>query len=271
MKSGSTLPNFIPPRFAFIISPMPPRLYLPTGSINPPRVTLPADAAHYLRAVLRLREGDEFRAFDTGGVEYRVKLVGEADGVAGEILEALPPRPGPTVELTLYQGLPKGKRLPLIIQKCTELGLARLVPVQTARSQVKIDEREAEGKAVRWRKIAEEAAEQSSRALPPVIAPAVNWPQALADWQVRGEPGLLLDETLAGETQRGLRQALIELGSPARLSVFVGPEGGFAPHEAQSARQAGLTPVSLGPRILRTETAAMVICALVMYESGELG
>lgn len=250
---------------------MTPRLYLPTGSIEPPRVTLPADAVRYLRAVLRLREGDEFRAFDTSGIEYRVKLVIEEGEVRGEIVETLALRPGPAVELTLYQGLPKGKRLPLIIQKCTELGLARLVPVQTARSQVKIDEREAEGKASRWQKIAAEAGEQSGRALPPAVEQALNWHEALADWRKREEPGLLLDETLAGETQRGLRQALEELGAPAKLSVFVGPEGGFAPSEASSAREAGLTPVSMGPRILRTETAAMVICALVMYEYGELG
>lgn len=250
---------------------MTPRLYLPTGSIAPPRVTLPVDAARYLRTVLRLQAGDEFRAFDTTGTEYRVRLTVDGDAVAGEIIETLPPRVGTAVELALYQGLPRGKRLPLIIQKCTELGLARLVPVQTVRSQVKIAEREAEGKAARWQKIAAEAAEQSLAAAPPVIEPALGWSEALTHWRERGEPGLLLDETLAGETQRGLRQALAELGQPAKLSVFVGPEGGFAPHEAQSARQAGLTPVALGRRILRTETAAIVICALVMYEYGELG
>lgn len=250
---------------------MTPRLYLPTGSIVAPRVTLPADAVRYLRTVLRLQAGDEFQAFDTSGTEYRVRLTIDDDAVAGEIIEALPPRVGAAVELTLYQGLPRGKRLPLIIQKCTELGLARLVPVRTVRSQVKIGEREAEGKASRWQKIAAEAAEQSMGAAPPVIEPAVGWNEALAHWQARGEPGLLLDETLAGEAERGLRQALAELGHPTNLSVFVGPEGGFAPQEAQSARQAGLQPVSLGRRILRTETAAIVICALVMYEYGELG
>ncbi|MEI6502805.1 MAG: RsmE family RNA methyltransferase, partial [Armatimonadota bacterium] len=155
--------EFIIHHSALIISPMPPRLYLPTGSINPPSVTLPADAAHYLRVVLRLKPGDEFQAFDTGGCEYRVKLVADEDGPLGEILETLPQRLGPRVELTLYQGLPRGKRFPLIIQKCTELGLARLVPVQSARSQVKIAEREAEGKTARWQKIATEAAEQSLR------------------------------------------------------------------------------------------------------------
>ena len=257
-----------------------PRLYLPTGSINPPAVTLPADAAHYLRVVLRLKPGDEFQAFDTGGREYRVRLVLDGEATTGEIVETLPARLGPRVELTLYQGLPRGKRLPLIIQKCTELGLARLVPVQTARSQVKIAEREAEGKTSRWQKIATEAAEQSLRTTAPLVEQPQSWQQALADWQARGEPGLLLDETLAGETQRGLRQALAEIGSGLearttppveRLSVFVGPEGGFAPQEAQSAREAGLVPVALGSRILRTETAAIVICALVMYEYGELG
>lgn len=248
-----------------------PRLYLPTECLTPPTVTLPEDAAHYLRVVLRLKAGDEFQAFDTGGNEYRVRLVVTGESASGEIVEALPPRQGPRVELTLYQGLPRGKRFPLIIQKGTELGLARLVPVQTARSQVKIDRREAEGKTARWQKIATEAAEQSLRSRATVVQSPLDWPTALADFRQRGEPGLLLDETLAGESQRGLRQALGEVGETPRLSVFVGPEGGFAPHEAKTAREAGLVPVSLGSRILRTETAALVVCALVMYEVGELG
>lgn len=255
----------------FVSRLMIPRLFLPTGSVNPPAVTLPADAAHYLRVVLRLGAGDELLAFDTTGAEYRLRLTVDADEVGAEIIETLPPRAGCALELTLYQGLPKGKRLPLIIQKCTELGLARLVPVASARSQVKLGEREAEGKLSRWQKIAAEAAEQSLRSLPPVIEPCLSWAGALAHWRQREEPGLLLDETLAGEEEMGLRRALAQLHRPARLSLFVGPEGGLAPHEAASAREAGLQPVSLGPRILRTETAAIVICALALYEYGELG
>jgi 16S rRNA (uracil1498-N3)-methyltransferase len=226
---------------------------------------------HYLLVVLRLRDGDEFLAFDDTGAEFRLRLTVDGDLTGGEILETLPPRPRAGVELTLYQGLPRGKRLPLIIQKCTEMGLARLVPVQTARSQVKIDPREVAGKLSRWQKIAAEAAEQSLRGLPPAIEPPLSFSSALTHWQERGEPGLLLDEELAGESASGLRAVLTQLSRPARLSLFVGPEGGYSPREAKAAREAGLQPASLGPRILRTETAAMVVCALILYEYGELG
>lgn len=226
---------------------------------------------HYLRTVLRLQPGAEFLGFTAGGEEYVVRLVQHEGRLSGEVVEVLPPRPRAGLTLTLYQGLPRGKRLPLIVQKCTELGLARLVPVVTVRSQVKIDPREAEGKRSRWQKIATEATEQSLGGAPLEVAPAVGWAGALLDWRQREEPGLLLDETLAGEVACGLRQALVGLQHPARLSLFVGPEGGFSPREASAARVAGLQPISLGPRILRTETAAIVICALTMYEYGELG
>lgn len=248
-----------------------PRVYLPSEHFGASPVALPSDVLHYLQIVLRLGPGDEFTGFDGLGGEYLLRLVLTTTGLAAEVVEHLPPRIGLQVRLTLYQGLPKGKRLPLIIQKTTELGLAELVPVQTARSVVRIEPAEAEGKARRWQKIAAEAAEQSLRGAPPNIRPPLRWTEALASWQQTGEPGLLLDETLAGEPGQGLRRALETIGYPPALAVFVGPEGGFSPEEGQAARAAGLQPVSLGSRVLRTETAAIVVCALVVYEYGELG
>lgn len=245
------------------------RLYLSPDHIAPPRISLPDDVTHYLRHVLRLRAGDEFIVFDGTGAEYRAALT--ADGTAAEILERLPDRAPQRLRVTLYQGLPKGKKLPLIIQKITELGAARVVPVQTARATVRLEGREAEAKCARWQKIADEAAEQSHGVRPLEVAPVLTWAEALADWQAAGQPGLLPDETLAGEPGHGLREVLATLGQADALSVFIGPEGGFTPAEAAAGREAGLLPLSLGPRILRTETAAVVICALLLYEAGELG
>ncbi|MBU0609585.1 MAG: 16S rRNA (uracil(1498)-N(3))-methyltransferase [Armatimonadetes bacterium] len=250
---------------------MPQRVYLPPERLAPPRVSLPEEAAHYLRHVLRLRPGEEFIAFDGSGAEYRVALRVAAGRPSGEIIERLPDRPLRRLHLTLYQGLPKGKKLPLIIQKITELGAARLVPVQTARATVRLEGPEAEAKRWRWQKIADEAAEQSHGVQPLEVAPVMTWAEALADWQASGAPGLMPDEALAGEEGSGLREALAALGQPEALSVFIGPEGGLAPEEAAAGREVGLRPVSLGPRILRTETAAIVVCALLLYEAGDLG
>jgi 16S rRNA (uracil1498-N3)-methyltransferase len=250
---------------------MPQRLYLPPTCLTPPHVALPERGAHYLRHVLRLRPGEEFIVFDGTGAEYRVALRVQAGQAAGEILERLPDRPPQRLRLTLYQGLPKGKKLPLIIQKITELGAARLVPVQSARATVRLEGREAEAKCWRWQKIADEAAKQSHGVQPLQVAPVMTWAEALADWRAAGGPGLMPDEALAGEAERGLREALAALGQPETLSVFIGPEGGLAPEEAAAGREAGLLPVSLGPRILRTETAAIVVCALLLYEAGDLG
>ncbi|NPV46196.1 MAG: 16S rRNA (uracil(1498)-N(3))-methyltransferase [Armatimonadetes bacterium] len=246
------------------------RVFLPPESLAGDPVVLPPDTAHYLSHVLRLRAGDEFVALDGSGAEYRLHLL-PGQPCAARVVETLPPRAMQTVEFTLYQGLPRGKRFPLIIQKATELGAARIVAVTTARSQVHLGEREAASKLERWRKIAREAAEQCLRPTVPELMMAHSWKEALAHWCALGVPGLLLDETQAATPGHGVGDVLALLGRPRALAGFVGPEGGFAPEEAQAGRDAGLLPVSLGPRVLRTETAALVICTLVMYTFGQLG
>jgi 16S rRNA (uracil1498-N3)-methyltransferase len=247
------------------------RVFLSPDNFAGARVALSSEVAHYLGAVLRLRAGEEFLALDGSGAAHRVRLVGESPRLSGEIVETFPASDQPSVSLTLYQGLPKGKRLPLILQKATELGVAQIVPMLTARSQVRLAEQDTEHKLSRWTKIVTEAAEQCLRPQVPEVSPALDFAQALAHWQQSGAAGLLLDEALAGEPGRGMRQALDELGKPAAMALFIGPEGGLAPQESEAARAAGLLPVSLGARILRTETAAIVACALVMHEYGELG
>lgn len=245
------------------------RVFLPPESLARHPVVLPPDTAHYLSHVLRLRPGDEFVALDGSGAEYRLRLL-PGELCTAQIVASLPPRTTPSIEFTLYQGLPRGKRFPLIIQKATELGAARIVAVTTARSQVRLGEGEVAAKLERWHKIAREAAEQCLRPTVPELIMAHSWTEALNHWRALGVPGLLLDETLAAVPGQGVGDVLARLGRPRALAAFVGPEGGFAPQEAQAGRDAGLLPVSVGPRVLRTETAALVICTLVMFSLGQL-
>jgi 16S rRNA (uracil1498-N3)-methyltransferase len=248
------------------------RIFVPPDHFEGSRLRLPEDTRHYLQRVLRLGPGAEIIVLDGGGAQYQARLVGESTSeLTAEILQALPPAAAPSLHLTLYQGLPRGKRWPLILQKATELGVSRIVPVLSARSVVRLDTAEGEGKRERWQKIATEAAEQCRLTTPPEITAPLGWSAALDDWRQTTSPGLLLDETLAGAGEGGLKATLQTLAGASALAAFVGPEGGWSPAEAEAGHRAGLLSVSLGPRILRTETAALAVCVAVMVELGDMG
>jgi 16S rRNA (uracil1498-N3)-methyltransferase len=221
-----------------------------------------------MRRVLRLRPGERVIAFDGLGNEYTVSLTNLRDEQAiGTIESQSSLATEPSLQLTLYQALLPREKFELVLQKATELGVSTFVPLATERSLVPPASLDA-ARLQRWRRIVEESAEQSGRG----GVPAVKSPQSLKDAlaEVQGQPALLAWER---ESQRGLRQTLTELRKGdelTELALFVGPEGGFSPAEADSARESGLTTVSLGPRILRAETAGPVLAALVLYELGEL-
>ncbi len=250
-----------------------PRILVTTNAIEGARIELAGEAFHHLSVVLRRGVGERFWAVDPQtGTEYLAEITRLGDSaLTGQVLEQAEARSQPAVELTLYQGLPKGRRFPLILQKCTELGVSRIVPVVTARTVVQLDGKRAASKLQRWGKIVAEASRQSMRPIPPEVTEPVEFGEALADWQASGGLGLFCDEGLAGEDSAGLGQMLAKLELPQRLGAFIGPEGGFTQDEAEMAVAAGLVAVGLGDRILRTETAAITVCAIVMYECGELG
>ncbi len=250
-----------------------PRVFADADRIAGQEIELNGEPFHHLAVVLRRTVGDRFYAIDpTSGAEHLIEILTINDRtIRGRILERVETREQPAMELTLYQGLPKGKRFPLILQKCTELGVARIVPVLTGRSVVRLDGQAAADKLTRWAKIVQEAARQSMRPTPPQVTEPMQFAEAVADWRASGKVGLFFDEGLAGDQEHTLTHAMAELGLHRELAVFVGPEGGFTAQEAQTATDAGLVSVSLGNRILRTETAAIVACAIVMYECGELG
>ena len=171
-------------------------------------------------------------------------------------------RPFKGVRVTLLQGLPKGDKFELIVQKAVELGVTTIVPVSTERSIVKLDDRKAADRVVRWQRIAEEAARQSQRADMPTIAQVTPLKAILSRPAADGERRVVLDEE---ERTARLRDVL---GSPASCTVLVGPEGGLARTEVDAAVSAGFAQATLGPRILRTETVALTLLAIVQHVLG---
>jgi 16S rRNA (uracil1498-N3)-methyltransferase len=231
-------------------------------------VRFPATVAHQMRRVLRLRPGQRVIAFDGRGGEYTVALVSVRDDSALGAIEAqITADSEPRLDLTLCQALLPRDKFELVLQKATEVGVRGFVPLLTERSLVPasaLDGRRQE----RWRRIIQEAAEQSGRVSLPILSAPLTLPEALAR---RGQgPGLLAWER---ERSISVREALAGLEPRlrgGRLTLFVGPEGGFSEAEVAAARNAGLIVVSLGPRILRAETAGPILTALALYQAGDL-
>jgi 16S rRNA (uracil1498-N3)-methyltransferase len=226
--------------------------------------------AHRLAKVLRARAGEEIVLFAGDGNDVRVRIdeINERRALAS-VLERLESPPESRVRISLYQSITKGDRFEWLLEKGTEIGVARFVPLLTARAVVKP---EAGGnRAERWRRIVIEAAEQSGRGAVPTVEP----PQRLAD-ALASAPGVLLlpyesaDERTP-DVQAALNADIDALFAFSEVSVFIGPEGGYEEAEVVAAREAGATVVTMGRRVLRSETAGLVAATLVMQATGELG
>lgn len=222
---------------------------------------------HHLARVLRLGAGDEVELFDgRGGCRLGTILaVGEEEAriALGAWREAPPPSP-----LTLGQALAKSDKLDWVIQKATELGAARLVPLELARSVVRLPPAKIPDRHRRWRRIAEEAARQSGRSDLPEVEPPARLEAFLDGAERRGEAVALLWEEARGGERLG---AWVDRHRGEPLAIVVGPEGGLTEAEVERARRRGVEIVGLGPRILRTETAGIVAVALVLHRLGALG
>ena len=241
------------------------RLHVPPAGLAGGRASLTRQDSAYLLRVLRLRAGDRLQLFDGIGGAYPAEVV--ALGAEGGELRLLGPREvdvDRAVAVSLWQGLPKGEKMEWVIQKATELGVAEIVPLRCARSVAQLAGDRMGRKLERWQKVAVEAARQCGRSdVPPLRPPAA--PEALWALARSGTPVILLHDG----GQLPLARALAELGEIPRLALAVGPEGGFDPEEVRGAKEAGVRLVGLGKRVLRTETAAIVACALVAGWAGD--
>ena len=238
---------------------------------TPGQVTLSEEESRHLRDVLRLRAGDEARVFDGGGREFAC-VVAEAGGRRGaarlEVRGAVePPSPESPLELSLAVALLKGEKFDLVVQKATELGAARVVPVETRRADVRLrDERDAAKRVERWRRLALEAAKQSGRARVPNVRP----PWAFGTF-VTSDPGMdFLQLMFAERGGAGLSELPRREAPPSDVTALVGPEGGWEDEEIELARAHGWHVVTLGGRTLRAETAAITVCALLQHLYGDL-
>ena len=243
------------------------RFTIPSADLAASEIVIADGTFHHMVRVLRIREGTKVIIADGRGAE-RPGVVGP---VKSEVLtvtftdEYAPPPPViPTI--TLYQGLPKGEKMEFILQKCTELGVAAIVPFVAARSVRKVRPDRATELVERWRKIVGEAARQSGSRIPAVRL-AAGIEEALEECSADSLKLLLWED----EQVVTLRETVGLLPVQDRVEVIIGPEGGITPAEADEARCRNFVPVSLGSNILRTETAGLVITSILQYLWGDLG
>jgi 16S rRNA (uracil1498-N3)-methyltransferase len=235
------------------------RVHLPPERIEAGRGRLTPEARHYLADVLRLGPGARVEVFDGVGGRYPGTLEEGLETVAlGPREESRAGAP----EIALLFALAKGEKVDLVIQKATELGAARIVPFAAARSIVRLAGAKADERALRWRKIAEEAARQCGRADVPAVAAPAALEAALA--------GLPAGTASFVFHPGGTPLSHADAGGAPALAAVVGPEGGLTDDELAACRRAGATAVSLGPRVLRAETAAIVAVALLQERFGDL-
>lgn len=226
-------------------------------------IALPESAAAHLVRVLRLREGDDCVLFNGDGRDYAAKIVGISKReVRAHVVAVSEVRNESPLRIVLLQGIARGEKMDLILQKATELGAASVLPVQSERSEVKLDAERAVKRLDHWRSVVVSACEQSGRA----AVPEVFAPQSLAEAARSVETALKLILDPEGE------HALASLATPSPLSVCIaiGPEGGWSPRDRETLRSAGFSGLRLGPRILRTETAGLAAIAALQARFGDL-
>ena len=250
------------------------RVFVDDKAIRGDRAVITGGDAHHLHTVLRMGEGDGFAVVDARGAEREATIVSAAPGTVEVRLG--PPRAThvePAVNLWLYHGLPRASRYETALRMCTELGVRGFVPVLSARSVVRLDGNAMGRKLARWQRIVDEAARQSGRTELALVTEPMGWPEALEHFRLLGAPGVMPSAGLAGGDAPSLGEhvgALAAQGRRTDLALFIGPESGFDLQEEASAREAGITLVTMGPRILRTETAAVVGAAICLDRLGEL-
>ena len=225
------------------------------------------DDAHHIQRVLRLGIGEEITLCDSHGTDYQ-GLIQHVDKnlIEIKIIGTTPSEAEPKIQVSLLQGLPKASKMETIIQKCVELGIYEVLPITTTRTVVRIsDDRDARRKAQRWQKVSEEAAKQSKRGIIPRVSEPVSIKQAIKE--CNADLKLLFWEE---EEEHSLHKILHSQATPPKsIGLLIGPEGGLDNSEIELARQYGWVSLTLGSRILRTETAGMAVLAAIMYHWGE--
>jgi 16S rRNA (uracil1498-N3)-methyltransferase len=250
-----------------------PRLHVDKSRMDTDAVVITHEDHRYIARVLRLGAGDRVTLFDGKGGEAEAELVRVGPRAAELIIRnrtPAPPRVGP--DFILIQALGRGEKLDLVVQKATELGVHRIIPVTTERAVPRLETVRSDSRRVRWQKIAREAARQSRRADLPEIDPVTSFTVAIEAAPRDALKLVFWEEAREGGRGRGRGlKEILPLQPPPAVVIAIGPEGGFSEEEVARAKEAGFVVAGLGPRILRTETAALVALSVLNYTLGDLG
>jgi 16S rRNA (uracil1498-N3)-methyltransferase len=243
------------------------RFYLPPAQCQSARLALTGGQAHHAADVLRLQPGETVAVLDGAGGEYRCRVFSVARKNLLLDVEEVARAAAPACRVTLLQAIPKGQIFDAIVQKATELGVERVTPLLSERVATRLDAAAAAQKREKWQQTAVEAIKQCGQRWLPRISPPVTLPALLAG-------GEQFDLTLLGSLQEDRRHARGYFEEfqrrrqrrPASVCVWIGPEGDFAPGEVEAIRKAGALPITLGPLVLRSETAAIFALSIINYE-----
>lgn len=244
------------------------RFFTEKENISDEIVTIVGEDVKHIKNVLRLNKGDKIVVCDGEAYEYIVEITSLEDAlVSGDIIHKELSKSEAPIDIKLYQGLPKSTKMDLIIQKTTELGVKEIVPVITERTVVKLENQKKEQKKLeRWNRIALEAAKQSKRGKIPIVRNVLSFKELIN--HLGNEDFVIVpyeDDSMTGAKE------ILEKCKSKKISIVIGPEGGFEKEEISKLKDIGAHVVSLGPRILRTETAGFTAIAIALYELGDLG
>ena len=243
-----------------------PKFFVKTNQINKNRITLYEDDVNHIANVLRKQIGEKINICNMDTSENflcKIKEISK-ENIECEIIKTLKSETESSIDITIFQGLPKAEKMELIIQKCTELGVNTFVPVQMERCIVKLDTKSEIKKLDRWKKIAETAAKQSGRDIIPKVENIINLQKLL--YSIHKYDIVLL--AYENEKENTLKNALntVKGKENLKIGVIIGPEGGIEEKEVEQLVKAGAQRITLGKRILRTETVGIVISSIITYE-----
>ncbi|MCI8559679.1 MAG: 16S rRNA (uracil(1498)-N(3))-methyltransferase [Dorea sp.] len=242
--------------------------FVPPSQVEETEIMITGSDVNHMKNVLRMRPGEEVSVSDGNNCHYLCRIK-EYEGTAEAVLDIVQRQENDTElssKIYLFQGLPKQDKMELIVQKAVELGVYQIIPVATKRCVVRLDEKKAEKKIKRWQEISKSAAKQSGRGLVPEIKNVLSWQEALRE-------GKALDVLLIPyELEEGMaktKEILAAICPGQSVGIFIGPEGGFEKEEVLEALEAGAEAITLGRRILRTETAGITTLSVLMFQLEE--
>ena len=241
------------------------QFFVESHQIQGNQIIIEGNDVNHIKNVLRMKPGEEIAVSNgVDGKEYRCGITAlEEDRILCELRFIKEDGVELSSQVYLFQGLPKADKMEMIIQKCVELGVHAVIPVAAKRCVVKLDDKKAKSKIARWHGIAEAAAKQSKRRIVPEVMDVMSFKQALQfvkDFEVKVIPYEL------AEDMSKTREIIGSLKPGQKIAVFIGPEGGFDESEIREALESGVEPITLGKRILRTETAGLTVMSWIMYQ-----